>query len=762
MADPTPSPGSRAVFLSYAREDAEAARRLADALRVFSIEVWFDQNELRGGDSWDHKIRTQIRGCALCIPLISATTQSRGEGYFRREWRMAAERTHDMAAGVPFLLPVVIDDTPASSAMVPEEFLHVHWTSLPAGAPTPQFIDEVRRLLANLGRPLPGHGRPSTASAPVPVAPRRRSPLLLAGAAIVAGGAVAYFLLPRDTLPKAPPVPAAEARPAVNARSIAVLPFENMSAEKEANAFFAEGVHEDILTNLSFIRDLHVVSRTTVMGYRGTTKPIRQIGEELHVAYILEGSVRRDGDKVRVTGQLIDARTDEHVWAQAYDRDLHDIFAIQAALAQEIAGALKTVLSPQTKQLLERRPTANPAAYDAYLKARQVRSERYLDRNTTVLSLLEEAVRLDPGFAAAWAQLASRRAFYYFTTEHTPAMLALAKAAMDTAVALAPDDPAVIEGLGDYYYYGYRDYPRATEQYLRLAELRPNDAATFRALGFIQRRQGRFADAIHNQRRGLELDPQNISDAIEFIRSILAVRHYAEAEQVAREQVRQHPADLYLQSMLCLAAFLGRGSTAEMTAFAQRSVTAEEQSTHIYLQQQNAFSGGNWPEFLRLDRLQPHYDGDEDNPVWAQDVTAAEVIAETGDLAGARARITSALPALQAEQTRQPENSALWASLALAHGLLGHRTETLEYARRSAELMPESRDALYAPGNSVVCALAFAWVGEKDRALAELMRMSRIPNAVWVRSVRPSFAPLHGDPRFEAWLSDPASDAPLD
>ena len=246
----------------------------------------------------------------------------------------------------------------------------------------------------------------------------------------------------------------------ISDKSIAVLPFINMSEDKDANAFFADGMHEDILTNLAFIRDLHVVSRTSVMQYRNTTKSINEIASELKVAYLLEGSVRRAGNKVRVTGQLIRAETDEHVWASSYDRDISDVFAIQAELSKSIAGALQAVLSPETKALLERRPTDSPAAYDAYLRARQLgNSGDYFDARAMVV-LLRRAVELDPKFAAAWAELAKREAFIFFKMVQTPAQLALAKTAIDLAVQLAPEDPAVIKGLGYYYYYGHRDYSR--------------------------------------------------------------------------------------------------------------------------------------------------------------------------------------------------------------------------------------------------------------------------------------------------------------
>src|SRR5208283_1572624 len=413
--NPASKPG--AVFLSYAREDNVAARRIAEALRGFGVEVWFDQNELRGGDAWDAKIRTQVKACALFVPVISATTQARGEGYFRREWKLAVERTHDMAEHITFILPIVIDETPESAAFVPDQFRSVQWTSLPGGVPTPQFVEHVRQLLA-----APGHTPPQSAPKPAPSAARPAKngrhlalPLVAAVAVAAVGAALFFALRPAEK----PPAAAAQPAPAgqeIDSKSIAVLPFENMSEDKENNAFFADGIHEDILTNLALIQELRVVSRTSVMGYRSTTKPIGQIGRELGVAYVLEGSVRRAGNKVRVTGQLIRAAADEHIWAKAYDRDLTDVFAIQSELAQEIATALQAALSPETRKLIERRPTETPAAYDLWLKARQIANAGGHTRASMKRreELLLGAVDLDPGFAQAWADLAVCHALHCF------------------------------------------------------------------------------------------------------------------------------------------------------------------------------------------------------------------------------------------------------------------------------------------------------------------------------------------------------------
>jgi TolB-like protein/Tfp pilus assembly protein PilF len=750
----------RAVFLSYAREDTAAALRIAEALRSQGVEVWFDQSELRGGDAWDQKIRRQIKECALFMPVISGRTQERGEGYFRLEWKLAVERTHLMAEGVPFLAPVVVDATPENAALVPAEFLRVQWIRLPGSLPTPQFVEQIKRMVE---RPRKFGG--SVAPIPTAAAQPQQSRHWIIGAVCVAIVAAAVAVVVTRRPPAAPAAaaqssgPPAAPAPQVDAKSIAVLPFENMSEDKE-NGFFTDGVHEDVLTNLSFIKDLHVVSRTSVMQYRGTTKSIKQIGQELGVAYVLEGSVRREGNKVRVTGQLIDARTDEHVWAKAYDKDLTDIFAIQGELAQAIAEALQAVLAPEARVLLERRPTENSAAYDDYLKARQLRDSSGIGGVDEAVPFLEDAVRLDPNFAAAWADLGSMRAFAHFNGKprEEPNM---AKVAIDTAVRLAPDDPAVIEGLGDYYYYEYRDYTRATEQYLRLAVIRPNDPAMYFSLGLIQRRQGRLADAIPNFRRAVKLDPTNLNYVGNFAGTLLAAREYDEAEPMIRKYRGAYPSNLEAAWGLCLVAFNARGSTEEIHAFAKLADEPSQRDKHLYLQNGLAGLCGDWDEVIRLDRLQRYYERDAQNPRWNQDVFTAEVFAESGDMAAARARATEAMALMKADLARRPDDSVLFADMSLAHALLGEKDEAFLCAQKSAELMPESRDAILGPGNSYTCALGLAWLGEKDRALAELERLLHVPWGATLYPTRAAWRPLRDDPRFKALVSDPRNNDPL-
>ncbi|HWA28579.1 MAG TPA: TIR domain-containing protein [Lacunisphaera sp.] len=792
---------SKAVFLSYAHEDIASARRVADALRAFGIEVWFDQNELRGGDAWDAKIRTQIRSCALCVPVISATTQARGEGYFRREWKIAAERTHDMASGVPFLLPVIIDDTPQEEAMVPEEFQRVQWTHLPQGVPTPGFVEQVKHLLEGPRKPSlkvehrkptsapPGHGPvaagvgdPGVASAR-PAAKKGPPVWALAGlAAVLIGGGVAIFSSrkpeppPPATTPDpksqtsdpkpAPTAPAMVTLPALKAdKSVAVLPFTNMSDDKDS-AFFTDGMHEDILTNLALIRELRVVSRTSVMQYRGTTKSMKQIAQELGVTYILEGSVRRSGNKVRVTGQLIHAATDEHVWAKSYDRDLTDIFTIQSELSSQIAGALKAALSPEEKALLARKPTENAAAYDLFLRARDILNR---EGNTPAsrgrqIALLQNAVELDPNFAQAWGELAASCAYWTFLSyDDMDAHLARAKAAIDNAVRLAPDDPEVYGSLGTYYYYGFRDYARAVEQYEKRARLQPNSPVVFNSLGLIQRRQGQWTQSLANTRRACELDPANISYQRNLLATLRAARRWDEALAAQRRIVTLLPNDLQEAYLLAYGHFLATGSTREGDAFlAQLSQEQANSPEGISIRQGWAGTIGNFAEVVRLDKLQPYYEGDG-APHYEQAYFAAISYYALGDKAGARSRLEDFPAELRARLGREPKSVRLWAFLAGMEAILEHKDEALRCAERTVELLPESRDALDGVSYAAFRAFTYDVVGEKDKALAEYARLLRTPatSFVNVHEWKRGYSTLHGDPRYEALLADPKNNAPL-
>jgi TolB-like protein/Tfp pilus assembly protein PilF len=757
------SPTLPAVFLSYAREDAEAAARIAGALRGFGIEVWFDQSELRGGDSWDAKIKKQIRECALFVAVVSSNSQRREEGYFRREWLLAVERKRDMAESRSFILPVIVDATKESEANVPEQFLKVHFTRLPGGEPTPQFVDQVKRLL-----------QPSRASGSAPAAHSASAPVRHAAAkwpifvaiAIVAAGGL-WLWLARPSAPSATPTEpkvaevTAPAAPKVDDKSIAVLPFANMSEDKDAG-FFADGVHEDLLTNLALVPELKVVSRTSVMQYRATTKTIRQIGQELGVAYILEGSVRRAGNQVRVTGQLINTRTDEHVWAKNYDRDLTDIFSIQSALSQEIATALSAAISPETKKHLERRPTENAAAYELFLKTRNeysVAPRGSLPAMKQAEERYKAVVDLDPKFAEAWGELAAIHAHYIFWgKDTTPARLALGEAAIAHARELAPDAPEIIEALGTYAYYAHRDYAAATALYARLAKLEPNNPQMHFSLGLVLRRQGHWAESLVEMRRALTLEPANFPFVSSMAEMLYHLRRWDELRAMRQRIYEMHPT---LRNRLWTALNVESsitGTTAAFEAEWARLTPAERaQPVALYFRKQWAYTTRNTAEFRRLDALQPFCEEMEEADGAASD--AAYYLYSLGDKAGAAARMAPFVAPLRRQATEEPGNPIAQQAWGFCQLLTGETENGLASLRTAMQLMPTANDAMDGPNYEYSYLEACALLGRNDEVLARLPALLQQPSLFPPATFRldSGFDGLRDDPRFKAILSDPAN-----
>src|SRR3982751_4355207 len=319
-------------------------------------------------------------------------------------------------------------------------------------------------------------------------------------------------------------------------KSIAVLPFENLSEEK-ANAFFTEGVQDEILTHLSRIADLKVISRTSVMQYKsGTPRNLREIGQQLGVAHVVEGSVQRAANKVRVIAQLIDARNDAHLWAQSYDRDLADVFAIQSEIAKAIAGQLQAKLSPNEKKAIEQPPTTDLAAFDLYSRAKSLvltagfsaTSEPDLRK---AIELLDEAVKRDPSFFDAYCQLAYAHEYLYGVSgsDHTPARLALAEAALQAATRLRSDAAETHLARAQYLYYGLRDYAGALAELEIARRALPNDPRLFQFTGFILRRRGQQEEGLQSLQRAVELDPRNFSTLQQIAFSYQFLGRYADS-----------------------------------------------------------------------------------------------------------------------------------------------------------------------------------------------------------------------------------------
>ncbi len=768
---------SRAVFLSYAHEDAAAAQCIADALRAAGVDVWYDQSELRGGDAWDASIRERVETCALFVPIISAHTQSRREGYFRLEWHLADERTHLMAEGTPFVLPVAIDDTRERGALVPKSFLGVQWTRLAHGEDPAGLVQRVRGLLATgsameAGRPRPAQSDSDFAQASTdkehvaaPGNARHRFPLwatVALGVAVLAAGA--YFALrpPAKETPdtaaaakSAAETKASPAAPRNGAKSIAVIPFANRSTERE-NEFFTDGMHDDILTQLSRIRELRVTSRTSVEQYRATKKTLKQVGEELGVAYILEGSVQRAGNKVHVTGQLIRAATDEHLWAKNYDRDLTvtDIIAIQSELAQAIAGELKATISPQEKKVIENRPTENIAAYDLYLKARALRDST-LSAPEDRITLLKAAVQLDPKFSAAWALLGETYSLSAMTDYKDQASKVIsAKAAIAQAVRLAPEATETLVAQARYLMRLERDYSRAIQLLERALSQSPNDARAFGMLATIARWQGRAADALIYMRKSASLDAGNINAVRQTKTMLAAGRRYDEEKIERRKWTDALPPSLTRSYEIAFLPYRASGSTREVEQFFSTLTDADAKSTEVLrLRRVWAMTIGDLTGYARLAQATPR----------PPTMDMALVLAAQGDLSAARAELSDT-DARRTVLDQQPTNPWLWSELGEREALLGNKDEALRCARKAMELRPESVDAQNGPPHSASLAFVYAWTGDKDRAIAEYARLLRVPwSGLNVHEMKhhPAYHPLRGDPRFEALLNDPKNNEPL-
>ena len=351
-----------AVFLSYASQDADAARRISEALRSHGVEVWFDADGgLEHGDAWDSKIRQQIKECLLFIPIISSSTQARHEGYFRIEWDLAAERARGIASGVPFILPVVTDETSQAEALVPDRFRSVQWTTVPGGVVTPDYLARFLKLWSHrsgLAAAISARPTEASASGGVAAGPPQSKPKGMIGRVLIALSvviaAVAWLTLSRrgPDAPK-PPVAAAPApsQPSVGQNSVAVLAFENLSDDK-GNEYFSDGISEELLNVLSKIPGLRVAARTSAFSFKGKNATAQEIGAKLGVANLVEGSVRRAGSSVRIAARLSRAETGEQLWSESYTRDLEDVFAVQTELAQTIVEQLRNRLGVSVTYVL--------------------------------------------------------------------------------------------------------------------------------------------------------------------------------------------------------------------------------------------------------------------------------------------------------------------------------------------------------------------------------------------------------------------------
>jgi len=545
---------THAVFLSYASQDGEAAQRICAALRAAGIEVFLDQSELRGGDAWDQKIRREVHDCALFMPVISANTASRHEGYFRLEWDLADQRTHMMARNRVFIVPVCLDASPEAGADVPESFRRVQWTRLPAGETPAAFVERIRRLLSPALPPL------SAVSAAVPVlkepprATRRAKPVLLAIVVIVVAAAAGLAYLAADRFwvarPSGPSVAApATAQAAAAAfnpppHSIAVLPFVNLSGDKEQE-YFSDGLTEELLNSLAEINGLQVAARTSAFSFKGQDNDIGTIARKLNVGAVLEGSVRRSAHTIRITAQLINALTGFHLWSKTYDRDLGDVLKLQTEIATAVASALRVTLLGDVAAKVELGGTHNPAAFDAYLRAAKAFGSRHEAADIpTAIAAYTEAIRLDPNYALAFAGRSIALTGYAEEAATGAAVrenFDKAQADARQALALAPDLAQAHLASAFVSAQGKLDFTQASESFDRALALAPGNAEVVRDSGGFAVYMGHFDAGLAALRRAVVLDPLARPSYTALGRALYAGRRYEEAAAAYAEGISLEP-----------------------------------------------------------------------------------------------------------------------------------------------------------------------------------------------------------------------------
>ena len=530
---------SHAVFLSYASQDAEPAQKICEALRAAGIEVFLDQSELRGGDAWDQKIRHEIHDCALFIPMVSQHTQERLEGYFRHEWNLAIERTHHMAQQKPFLVPVVVDGTRDQESFVPDAFKAVQWTRLPGGDTPPAFVERIKRLLSPELSPLSA----ASGAAPGLREPVRATwPVLLATVAVVVFAALAYFFADKFWIPKhLTPAPTAFAPPP---HSIAVLPFVNLSGDKEQE-YFSDGLTEELLNSLAEINELQVAARTSAFSFKGKDNDIGMIARKLNVGAVLEGSVRRSANTIRITAQLINAVTGFHLWSKTYDRDLGDVLKLQTEIATAVADALKVTLLGDVAAKIELGGTHNPAAFDAYLRAAKAFQSRHQEKEIpTAIVAYTEAIRLDPNFALAFSGRSIALTTYAGEGATGAAVReSYEKAESDArqAVALAPGLAEGHLALANVFETGILDFARARDEYERALALAPGNAQVLRLSGVFAAYMGHFDTGVAAAHRAVVLDPLDRRSHSALGRALYAARRYREAATAHAEAISLNP-----------------------------------------------------------------------------------------------------------------------------------------------------------------------------------------------------------------------------
>src|SRR6059058_195554 len=570
----------------------------------------------------------------------------------------------------------------------------------------------------------------ATPTPAVPGSHRRRNIIMLVATGMIVSAAAGFFLLPRVSAHKVD-------------KSIAVLPFENLSDDKE-NAYFGDGIQDDLLTNLAKIGDLKVISRTSVMPYRGKASNLREIGKALGVGTILEGSVRRIGNRVRVNVQLINVENDQHLWAEDYDRELTDVFAIQSDLAQKIAGELRAKLSPAEKAQIERKPTENSEAYLAFVEGHDLltRPDRLRTDTEKAEQLFERATRLDPNFAGAFAALGWVEDWMYHTFDPTPARKAKARAAAEEALRLEPELPEAHLALGFYHYYCERDYQRALDEFAIARKSLPNSADVYLAIGAIQRRQGKWAESTANMEKAASLSPKDAFLLMNLADNYRANKNFETADKLYDRAIEAAPNSLNARAAKAMLAFDWKGDLSMMEKdLADMPLGVEPEGLVTYGRVQLFMLQRKFPEALAvLKQLSPDLSHDSK----PREFLEGAIYTFLNDREKARSAFERARPVVEEALRKSPDAASRHMTLGMILAGLDQKEAAIAEGKRAVELLPESQDALEGPKITLLLAQIYTWTSEPSQALQLLEHSLNTPNGVTVPSLKldPVWDPL--------------------
>ena len=600
---------------------------------------------------------------------------------------------------------------------------------------------------------ITSQGIQATPDTPAPKTRRRRNIIMLIATGVVISAATGFFLLPRVAAHKVD-------------KSIAVLPFENLSDEKE-NAYFADGVQDDVLTNLSKISDLRVISRTSVMQYRGRPTNLREIGKALGVSNILEGSVRRSGNKVRVNVQLIDANTDEHVWANDYDRDVTDVFMIQSDLAREIANALQAKLSPAEKSQMTRKPTENGEAYLAFVQAHDL-SCAWEDSAKLKQSeqLYQRAIDLDPNFALALARYSQLESWMLRTHEATSEHREKARSLAERALQVQPELPEAHLALGFSYYYGDNNYDAALKEFEIAQRGLPNESEVYLAIGAIQRRQGKWAESTANLEKAASLNPKDTWPLQNLTYNYAMQRNFDAANKTMDRALELNPNGIGLWDVKVKLALAEKAdfSVPEQTLEKVKSLpmSSEERLTIVSAQADLLILERKYQQVLQLAESAPD-DSLAAIPASLAGKYFAIGIAQKGllDDAAARTAFLKAKGILEQQVKQKPDDSDLHVQLAKLLAWLGEKDAAIAEAQRAIDLRPESKDAFEGPRITEQVAQIYTILGDNARAIELLDGLLSRATGVTLQSLKmnPAWDPIRNDPAFQALFAKYAGKA---